>query len=195
MMGTTVRAKGQILESETRLIPLYSQSCSSSFLYHPFCLTMSIAYANVAACAKRIVELVGTCAETDPKLTLSGRSPSFPVIALQTLLPRLAYERLDLSKRGRVSDVLARCLTSLQDRFTRQFWREIESLYSPRNTGMSDAEVEAGLVRMYETRYDRCLEDVRALLSRLLSSERAQIDTRNTRGGFGDVSPPLLTPS
>jgi hypothetical protein len=193
MRNEMVSGENKRPKSETRL-SLFNRKTAHYlhivFSYITPILNMSTAYADVAACARRIIEMVGSCDDTEARLTLSGRSPNFPVVSMEVLLARLPYERLEASKKNQISTVLRKSLLSLRDRFTDQYWRDAKSLYSPINSGISDVEVEQALIQMYETRYSHCLDSIRTLLSRFLARGVDSItDSRNTRGGFGDVSP------
>jgi hypothetical protein len=162
-------------------------SPSFFFLHHPT-YAMSTAYDDVAACASRIMKLVGPRTDKSPKLVLSGGSPDLPLLALQDLLSRPTYAGLDHTRRHQISSVVDKTISSLRDRFLSQFWQVAGELHSQRNAGVLDADVETSLISMYESRYSRCLQDIRTLLSRLLANEMQGVDHRNPRGGVGDVS-------
>lgn len=156
---------------------------------------MSTEYAEILSCADRISRLLGPHSETSPSLITSRRLPEMPDVILRDLIPPYVYERLEESKRVKLSFVLQTRLSVLKDRFIQQYWQLAERHFSLSHCGVGDIEVEAGLLQIYEVRYSRCLDDVRTILEKVLARNPYIKDNRgsNTRGGFGDVSPPHIT--
>jgi hypothetical protein len=162
-------------------------------LYINYNIIMSTQYASIAACATKIFESVGHCDKNASPLTMSGKEPTLPAVDLEELLPK--GHTLDPDTRARLWNVVRVRLSSLREHFLRQYWQTSRQLYSTRHLGLDDSEVESHHLRIYESQYDRCLEDVTRLLAKLLSRLAQPVDHRNTRGGFGDVSPPHITQS
>jgi len=152
---------------------------------------MTSSYTQAAASAKKIMDLLGTGMRAGTRLALSGRSPNMPHSGLRDLCSPSSYEGIGESARTRISKVLDRQLSCLRDHFMRHFWQMAEQQHSLEEYGMPDVEVEDSLLLICESRYNRCLEDICSLLSRYLTRPGASMtDNSNTRGGFGDVSPP-----
>jgi hypothetical protein len=153
---------------------------------------MSTAYIEIAACADRIAKVVGSSTRGQP-LALSGRSPHLPVVTLNELLAKSTFDRLEPIKRLRITEALSEPLKELRHRLTRQFWQIAEQHYSLSECGLPDPIIEAQLVESFEATYSRFLNQLRTRLQQLLErlSTSKDWDNRNTRGGFGDVSPPI----
>jgi hypothetical protein len=147
---------------------------------------MSTAYKNTAACAQSILELLGPA--TGRKLGRSGRSPNLPDVILSDLLAESDYERLGESVRERVSETLRPHLRSLREGTRRRYDEAAGQLFSLEHVGVTDASTEAQLAEVYEIHYMRCIDEIRAILAKTVSRAPATLDSRNTRGGFGDVS-------
>jgi len=152
---------------------------------------MSDAYSKISACAESIFKIVGPCSDADLMLCITGVSPAMVEVDLEDLIPPALYERIDASTRHRISCVLQQRLSATRIRLERQYVEMVSQYRSMSHLGMADMDLEACLVRIFETRYDNWLEDVRKVLSKILAQRTCSIaDNRNTRGGFGDVSPP-----
>jgi len=154
---------------------------------------MSDLYTEVIDCARRIARAVGTCADTSQSLALSGRFLDLPVADLGSLLSSSTYERLPSSVRSRIEASLHDRVSSLQDHSRRRYRQMVEQQHSLEHCGLPDGEVEEKLAQAVEERYRRCIVDIRNMLAALLGRSLTAVDNRNTRGGFGDVSPPPLT--
>jgi hypothetical protein len=154
---------------------------------------MCSAYAELAACARRIAKDVGEPDDTTAvKLTLSGRTPNLPVIPTDELLRDTAYDRLEPAARSRISSTLEKRFSAISDRYVHQFRLDAEHHYSLESRGIPDAEVESSLIGMYENRYRQFINDIRIMLAKLLARSACTKESRNPRGGFGDVSPTLV---
>jgi hypothetical protein len=170
-------------------MPLLGSSICSSIVHTTY-IDMSAATQKIIDSARSIMEVLGPIAEPGGRLTLSERSPNLPMTTLQDLLSPTEYAGLDIKLRSRLSSVLHEALTIMRDRTKCRYWQMTEQLFSLQDLGLSDFDVENRLLLKYETRYQHCLDDIGRLLARTLTRERCSIDSRNTRGGFGDVSPP-----
>jgi hypothetical protein len=153
---------------------------------------MSTAWKDIAMCARKISDVVGPCNEGDAKLALCGHSPKLPQATLEDVLPS-ACRVLDRETHSRVAAAIQCTLSNLRETFARQYWGTVQQLYSQKHVGLPDADVEARLVQMYETRYRQTLDDIRQMLAHRFVRSVCPIDNRNTRGGFGDVNPPVST--
>ena len=152
---------------------------------------MSTAYSDILACAQRIIEAVGISPAGGKRLTLSGRIPYLPATPLSDLMSRPAYEQLEDTVRTQLAGIVLSKLSVLRDRSISRFQEMCGRLHSASHSGLLDIDVETRLIQAVETRYHRCIDDIRTLLARVLAQQScSQPDNRNTRGGFGDVSPP-----
>ena len=140
--------------------------------------------------AQNILASLGACTGLSSKLELSGRSPNLPTVSLQHLLEAEMHDGMSPSARLRTSVVLDRHLSRLRGRFMTRYHELSEQLYSTAYIGLSDADVEHDLLQAFESRYNVYLADLRKMLARVLRCHRSDADHRNSRGGFGDVSPP-----
>jgi hypothetical protein len=151
---------------------------------------MSSTYTKIAECAQRISQVVYSHEDLQPPMTTSGRSPVLPEAALHDLIPAHLYEQLDATTRVRLSDVLQERLLTFRD----YLWRQYSDLTGQHRSlvicGLNDLDMEKSLIQIFETRYKAYLDEVRGVLKRLVKRGPCDFDNRNTRGGFGDVSPP-----
>lgn len=151
---------------------------------------MTNEYAEIIACAQRIGRMVGPEAHELDKLALSGRLPGFPETNLNCLLSGPIYDRLDLKTKSRLSSLLRESLDDLQDRMSKRYLEMCNQLHTASDSGLADFDVETRLLQTVEFRYRHCVDDIRAILRKLLARAPSVTDSRNTRGGFGDVSTP-----
>jgi len=182
-----------VTDSETRVTHHFTDQ---NWLFAFYSLhIMSTAYDQIVDCANNILEVMGTCGYASVQLSTSGRLPQFPVVTIADLVPPSAYERLDPSVRSRVSDVVDRRLASLRLQSRKHYLNLAETLLSAENFGMRDVDVESQIIDMFELSYRRSHDDLRCSLTRLLARSSNTLEYRNTRGGFGDVSPPFYNSS
>jgi hypothetical protein len=151
---------------------------------------MSSAYTSIAESARKILEVLGPTRIGGAKLALSGQSPDFPGINLKAMLSATDYGHHSTVTKSRIATIVGDSIKSQQLRLTRQYWLMAEQLCLPAHSGLSDIEMETQLVQMFEYRWRQFLYDVRRTLQRVLARENYIAIDRNTRGGFGDVSPP-----
>jgi hypothetical protein len=151
---------------------------------------MSTAYNEVAACADRILAALGPCGGEGVRIALSGRSPNFPQINLDDLLTTKASAQLAAATRTRLSGIVRDRLALLRDRLSSQYWSLVKEQYSPVGLEMSDLEIENQLIGTFEVLYQRIVQDIRTILAKSLVHSTCGAESRNPRGGFGDVSPP-----
>jgi hypothetical protein len=156
---------------------------------------MSSIYHQTAECASRIIDVVGPCNGDIGSLSLSGRQPTFPKATLELLLPKTAYEQLDSSSKSNIAGILERRLSALRESSVQRFRHAAGQHLSLATCGLSDMDVETGLIRMYESRYQLFLDQIRGMLLRLLARRAESVDNRSTKGGFGDVSTPICLPN
>jgi hypothetical protein len=155
---------------------------------------MPNSYSDIHACSHRLLEMLGSGNDTTPTLVSTGRLPAMPDVTLHDLLSVSAVEQLDKATRSRLSNILQQRLSALRDRFVQQYSRLVSQHRSMRDCGLADTDVETSLLRLIETKYHSFIEEVRRMLSKVLTPQTrnmADIRSNNTRGGFGDVSPPL----
>jgi hypothetical protein len=148
----------------------------------------------IAACAERISQVVrsSTRVNEDAWMVTSGKMPNMSAAELCDLLPPRMHERLDAAMRLRISSALQERLRLTRSRLKRQYTQMVGRYHSMNHLGMTDAELEDSLVGIFEMRYQKSLADIRVMLAKLLAHyEQGSTENRNTRGGFGDVSPPL----
>ena len=151
---------------------------------------MTDTYSEIAACAQRVLKLLGPQGDVATGLPTTGRSPAMQDVSLIDLLSPRVYEGIDASKRSQISNVLQRRLPALRGRLQHQYSKMILQHHSSATYGVSDLELEGCLIGVIETRYQSFLDQVRAVLERSLARRSSDIENRNTRGGFGDVRPP-----
>ena len=154
---------------------------------------MAIAYADIAASAQKIMDVIGSCSPSFTNIESSGREPRLREVSLKEVLPAHTYEQLDVAIRSRLASIVQRHTKSLRERFLQRYWQMAQRHHSMSQYGLSDIEVEADLIRIHEVRYERFLNNMRDMLTRLLTRAANTTSDRNTRGGFGDVSPPHVT--
>jgi hypothetical protein len=152
---------------------------------------MSSMYAEIVQTTRKIIDIVGPCSKAGRKLALSGNLPHMPDVTLQDLLSTSAYMRLQAPVRSQVSEIIRATLMPLRDRSLQRYRTVAAQLHSVEESGMPDSEMEMSLIHMYEVRYQKTIDSLRRMLARLLDTPSSAPDNRNTRGGFGDVSPPL----
>jgi hypothetical protein len=152
---------------------------------------MSEALSKIVACAQNISRLVGQCSDADPMLKGTGRRPVLADVDLSDLLAASVYVRLDDSTRRRIEAILQQELRRTRARLEQQHFQLVAQYRSLEHCGLNDIDVEGYLIGMFETRYRGFLNRVREALSKSLARVEPSADNRNTRGGFGDVSPSL----
>jgi hypothetical protein len=153
---------------------------------------MSTSYTETAACAQRIYDLLNIPTSAARQLKLSGRLPELPAVTLRDLLPAISWGQLGEGQRERLSSTIQSRLRMLRERLVRQYQQMTEQIHSLEHIGVPDLDTEDRLTLMYESSYHRFLDELRQRLIKALSSKPGGVDNRsnNTRGGFGDVSPP-----
>lgn len=155
---------------------------------------MSTAYAHTAACVGRILDIVGDCSNGEQKLTLSGLFPHLPILDLRELVAQSTFERLAANTRSRLAAAIRTQLGTLRDQSLQQYRQMAQQHYSLDRCGLPDIEIEKQLARIFEFRYRKCLDDIRIMLAEALNQSDCVGDSRNARGGFGDVSTPCHLP-
>lgn len=153
---------------------------------------MSTTYAEIAACLQRISQAVGPCNTADDRLATTGRAPAMRPVDSVDLIGPVTYARLQPSTRDRITSVLQEKLSWLRSHIEQEYSNMIVQHRSLSLYGLDDVELETSLVRLFEKRYEDSVEEIRAVLAKLLSQQVHCSDSRssNSRGGFGDVSPP-----
>lgn len=155
---------------------------------------MTTILTQIIACASNIMEVVGSNASrTDAlPLTLSGRSPCLPEVAWADLIESSVWCRTPVTTQSRVSEILSRRLQIHRGALLERYRTLIGGLYSHRHLGLEDGDVEDRLILAFESSYLDHVEKIRKILRRIGERSGPAV-TSNSRGGFGDVSHPLIT--
>jgi hypothetical protein len=155
---------------------------------------MSNAYSEIIACADRVSQIVGPYSNGEPKLVISGRLPAMLDAVLSDLLPPSLSKQCDPAAQHRIAKILQHRSSALRGRLERQYSQMAAQYFSLSICGITDYDLETSLIAVFEERYRRFLDEIRAMLVHLLSRNICRADAdRNTRGGFGDVSSPHIT--
>jgi len=151
---------------------------------------MSFAYTEIVTCAERIIGIVGPGPNPEPMLGLTGRYPCLPESTFKALVGHQTYNTLEPTTRQRASIVLEQRLQATRHQLARQYHDSVKHLFSLGPSGIPDAEVEALLIQAFEARYQDHLREIGHMLAKIFVRLPSLEDSRNTRGGFGDVSLP-----
>jgi hypothetical protein len=142
-------------------------------------------------CTQRIIDLVGPCSLDDGKILPTNNVPTLPAFTLSDLVSSTTYRSLPPLHCSKMERLVQQSLSATRQNVLRRFHDVIAQTHSTQQYGLQDRDVETLLSRNFEESYARCVQRLRVMLMQPLPG-RGRCGTEG-RGGFGDVSPPLLT--
>lgn len=185
--------KALLIVSETRRYLLLTVTLWSfgTRTLHLHIITMTNTnLADIAACAQKILDAIGPCSVSQPRLSGKGQLPDLPLVDFRDSLEQPVYAHLAMSIRDRVSELATQALKQYRCQALDRYQRVADNIYSTEQFGLSDVEGESRLRGAFERSYEGYTNKIRSLI-RKTASQHWPSAVINGRGGFGDASTPL----